>query len=565
MTRTLKYIYASLFILIVVCCSCTKHLEKLNENPNGTDPANANPNLVLPTVLTEAGRAFTNLGFGDIAGVMQYTQKDGWSGGHNNYDWGGTNDWSNYYAILRNNEFVYQKALASGDELLEGISLVMRSLMFGLLSDIYGDVPYTASLQGEKGGQENTFPVYQDQQFIYMDILSNLDKANTLLSKSKNDYSNNIDHVDVYFQGNPGKWRKFANSLALRYYMRLSEKLPDVAREGIQRITSDPTGYPIITAAAEDAAMSFPGDSQADSWPTNVTFDSDDASTYRRIKMADTFVRALLELNDPRIGIWADKVQIFLLEDDAFPPGTDRVADTVVNGEDRKVRYISQDVLSLRGLTVNDINQDPNYVGLPTALTLPQGYNLSTDLNQAAKNPHVSWLNDIYQGSRGPLLLSRLISAAEVQFILAEAALRGWVGIDPEAAYNSAIRASFDAWGIGVAYEDYISQPEVRFDGSQKQIITQKWIANWSNATEAWFDFRRTGYPELQGVQGQTLAPMLPIRLYYPLDEQRLNSRNLQAAADKLETTPYSGFGANGSKNSPWSRMWLLQGTGKPW
>lgn len=561
----MKYIYASLFISVMAFAGCTKHLQELNENPNGTDPANANPNLVLPTVLTEAARAFTALGFGDIAGVMQYTQKDGWGGGHNNYDWGGSNDWSGYYAILRNNEFVYQKALASNDELLQGVTLVMKSLVFGLLTDIYGDIPYEASLQGQKGSQENSFPVYQDQQSVYSDILQNLDKANTLLSKAKTDYTNDISNIDVFYGGNPAKWRKFANSLALRYYMRLSEKLPDVAKDGIQRITSAPAQYPLITSAADDAAMSFPGSNQSDSWPTNVTFDSDNASTYRRIKMADTFVRALLGFNDPRIGIWANKVQIFLHEDDSYPPGTDRIADTVIDGETRKVRYISQDVLSARGVTVADINQDPNYVGLPTALTLPQGYNLSPDLNQASKNPHVSWLNDIYQSAKGPLLKSRLVSAAEVQFILAEAALRGWAAVDPEAAYKAGIKASFDAWGLGGEYNAYLTQPGVPYDGTQKQIITQKWIANWSNATESWFDYRRTGFPELQGVQGHTLAPVLPVRLYYPRDEQRLNSNNEQSASNNLETTTYSGFGADGSKNSPWSRMWLLQNTGKPW
>lgn len=131
--KTIKIIYTTLFILAAsaILFSCTKYLEKLNENPNGADPDKANPNLVISTVLTEAGKAFTTLGFGDVAGVMQYTQKDGWAGGHNNYDWGGSNDWSGYYSILRNNQFVYNKAVASNDELLEGITLVMNAMMFG--------------------------------------------------------------------------------------------------------------------------------------------------------------------------------------------------------------------------------------------------------------------------------------------------------------------------------------------------------------------------------------------------------------------------------------------------
>ena len=49
------------------------------------------------------------------------------------------------------------------------------------------------------------------------------------------------------------------------------------------------------------------------------------------------------------------------------------------------------------------------------------------------------------------------------------------------------------------------------------------------------------------------------------LDERNLNTANESAASDLLETTQYSGFGADGAKNSPWSKPWVIQGTGKPW
>ncbi len=564
--KTIKSIYTVLFLLIITSnISCTKDLEKLNENPNGADPALANPNLVLSTVLTQTGMAFTNLGFGDVAGVMQYTQKDGWTGGHNTYDWGGNNSWGHYYDILRNNQFVHDKAIETQNELLEGITLVMKSMLFGLLTDLYGDVPYESALNGNKGGKENIFPVYQDQQSIYEDILINLGKANTLLSKSKNDYPTKVDMVDVYYQGNPAKWRKLANSLSLRYYLRISEKLPAVAKAGIEKIVNDPANFPIITAAGDDASMSFPGNGKDDSWPTNVTYDSEDGSTYRRIKMGQPFVQTLLDHNDPRLALWASKVKIFLQLDENLPPGTDKTKDTTVNGEARKVRYISPDIISSRGLTPSQINQNPNYVGLPIALTGPQAYNLSPDLNQASRNPHVSWLSEMYQSAKGPLLKSRLMSAAEVHFIIAEAAVKGWTTANAGASYNAGIKASLDAWGLGGMYAAYVANPKVIFDQTQKQIITQKWIANWTNATEAWFDFRRTGFPEIHGVAGRTIAPELPVRFYYPKDEQRLNSTNQMAASNKLESTPFSAFGADGNKNSPWSKMWLLQGTGKPW
>src|SRR5690606_1000105 len=147
-----------------------------------------------------------SLGYGDVAGVMQYTQKDGWAGGHNNYDWGGDNPWTGYYDILRNNQFVYNKAVAAEDEFQQGITLVIKVMVFGLLTDLYGDVPYTSSLQGDQGGKDKTFPSYDDQQSIYEGILNDLKTANTLLSKPKSEYENNPGNVDMFYNGDPAKW-----------------------------------------------------------------------------------------------------------------------------------------------------------------------------------------------------------------------------------------------------------------------------------------------------------------------------------------------------------------------
>lgn len=544
--------------------SCTKTLEKMNENPNGADPATVNPNLVLSTVLTQSGQAFVALGYGDIAGVMQHTQLDGWGSGHNEYDWGGSNSWSGYYDILRNNQFVYNKAVSLKYELHQGITLVMKSMIFGLITDLWGDAPYSQALKGDEGSQETTFPVFDPQQKIYEGILADLEAANTLLSKPQSEYKGNIDAADVYYGGNASKWRKLANSLALRYYMRISEKMPEVAKAGIEKIANNPAQYPIITTAAEDATMAFPGNSDADSWPSNATYNSD-SSNYRRIKMCNTFVTALEAFRDPRIAVFANKVETFLMVKAGLPAGTDLIKDTIVAGENRKVRYLSSDILSAKGLTVNDINQDVNYVGLPVALAGPQAYNLSPDLNQASHNPHVSWVNSNFANAKSGIKV-KLMTAAEVHFILAEAAaVKGWNAGDAQSHYNAGIEASFAAWGIGAEAVNYIAQPEVAFDGTLKQIIQQKWIASWSAATEAWFDWRRTGFPELHGVQGRTIAKELPVRFYYQLDERNLNGANVTAANALLETTQYSNFGADGAKNSPWSKPWIIQGTGKPW
>ncbi|MBA4168035.1 MAG: SusD/RagB family nutrient-binding outer membrane lipoprotein, partial [Chitinophagaceae bacterium] len=468
------------------------------------------------------------------------------------------------YEVLRNNKFVYDKGVKLKSELHQGISLVMKCMVFGMIADMWGDAPYTQALMADNGDSSITSPAYDSQQTIYEGILADLETANTILSKQRSEYTISIGSADVYYNGDPAKWRKLANSLALRYYMRISDKMPSEAQTGIEKIIADPAKYPVITSVADDATMSFPGNSDADSWPSNATYNAD-SSNYRRIKLCNTLVTALEALHDPRISVYANKVTIFLHVSGSLPSGTDMITDTVVNGESRQVRYISPDVLSSKSLTVNDINQDVNYVGLPVALSGPQAYNLSPDLNQASRNPHVSWVNSSFANAKSGIK-ARLLSAAEVHFILAEAsAVKGWNAGDAETHYKQGIQSSFAAWQIPNEADNYIAQPEVAFDGTQKQIIEQKWIAGWSVATESWFDWRRTGFPELHGVNGRTKAKELPVRFYYELNERNLNSANLAKALNDLETTSLSNFGADGEKNSPWSKPWIAQGTGKPW
>lgn len=544
--RSIK-IFALGILLASALFSC-KDLTVLNQNPNGINPLTANPNLVMSTVLTETGKSFVNLGYQDLAGVMQHTQKDGWSGGHNTYEWGGSQSWASYYDILRNNQYVYDRSVTLNWEMHQGISLVIKSMMFGLITDLWGDAPYSAALKGADGGTANTFPAYDSQEAIYTGILADLEKANTLLSKNAVEYTSTPGTADVYYQGNPTKWRKLANSLMLRFYMRISTKKPDVAKAGIEKIMANAVQYPIITAIADDAAMPFAGNSNDDSWPANAVYDAS-ASNYRRLKMAATFVNKLLELKDPRIAVWANKVQIPLVVDANLPKGTDKIE----NGK----RYLSPDKVVGR-----DVNTNPDYVGLPTGLIGGASYNLSPTAEQAANNPHVSWLNDIYKQAKGPLLRSRMMSAAEVRFILAEAALKGWsVAGAAKTHYEAGVKASLDTWGTTAAYATYIAQKGVAHDGTLKQIIEQKWISSWTAAQEAWFDYRRTGFPELT-VGPASIRKVLPVRFYYMLDERNLNKINTEAAMSKLESTIHTE--ADG-KNSAWSKPWLLQGGSKPW
>jgi len=85
--------------------------------------------------------------------------------------------------------------------------------------------------------------------------------------------------------------------------------------------------------------------------------------------------------------------------------------------------------------------------------------------------------------------------------------------------------------------------------------MEQKWIASWTAATESWFDWRRTGLPDIKtGPNARRDNP--PLRFYYGSDERNLNGINYAAAVSKLQPTADNGEDDN---DSAWSKMWLLQ------
>ena len=268
--------------------------------------------------------------------------------------------------------------------------------------------------------------------------------------------------------------------------------------------------------------------------------------------MAATLVEALQALDDPRLGVWANKIETPLV----LATGEAEDTDEIRNGERFVGSKLVDDHLDIVG---EPVNFDKEYVGLPTAITLGPAFNLKKEFNQGSYNPHVSQLNDIYKEVSGPLLKSRLISAAEVHFILAEAALKGWASGGAEAHYNEGVKQSLKAWGLEDAYSSYIAGAAY---GGLEDIMEQKWIASWTSATQSWFDYRRTGLPDLQAGPAAK-RPALPLRFYYHIDEIDNNTQNAEAAIQKLETTSFKGDDA--SNNSAWSKMWLLQGTGEPY
>ena len=534
-------------------------LDDTNKNPNGVSPSEANVNMLMPTVMVGAAKNALNLGYQDVAGVVQHTQKDGWYSAHNSYDWG-PSDWNGYYSLLRTNEFLIKRSEEVGSDFHKAIGLTMKSFLFGMVTDLWGDAPYTYALQGSKSELDYQFPIYDSQEVIYKGVIEDLKTAAAIFASTPS--TNVIPQYDVYFAGNATRWQKFTNSLLLRYYMRISDKLPEIAKPGIEAIYN--SGI-YLTDASEDAVMAYLGASADDSWPTAASFDA--GSNFRRLKPANTLLDPMLATNDPRVPVWFRKVHCRWVEDKTLTVATDPyirkngvIQNGVVSmGDDQYLKEIAAGNKYTRHYNPDLLGyklDTREYVGLPTGSLSPSAHNLNPTPGQQLENQHVSQIGDVFRLAKADLLKARIISTAEVSFILAEAAVKGYAVGDAKTHYENGIKASLNTWGVSSGYDAYIAQPGVAFDGTAKQILTQKWIASWTSATEAWFDYKRTGLPDFK-TGPASMEPVMPVRFPYGNNELNFNAEEVETAVGRLEVSQY---GSEIGPNNQWAKPSLFLG-----
>lgn len=563
----IKNIFSILLIIPFAFISCTDGFEEANTNPNGLSPSEAHPNLLISTVMTGIATSTTDRGFaGDTGAGAQYTQQDSWSS--NRYTWSTGTIWNDYYSLLRTNKLAHDRSVELGLEFHRGVSLVLKSMLFGTLTDFYGDIPYT---QASTGNLEDgtSRPEYDTQQFVYTGIIADLETASGIFAAG--DVTGIDPSQDVFYNGDPKKWEKLTNSLLLRYYMRLSEKDPSTAQTGFQNTATKP----LIVSTDDDCILAYAGGTEDISWPNSGQFGT--GSDFWRVKACATLTDKLFELGDPRMNMWFEPVEIETLVVPAADPNLGGEDITEVNG----IRYVSDATIGVdyaiysadtyaadlaAGLVLIGVGE---FVGLPVAVsnTDPYIYNFldkSSDAARGGKNPYVSKMNAVFnqKNDGGEFLNARLMSAAEVHFLMAEAAQRTWV-TNAQGHYEMGIQASLDTWGMGDQYSDYIDNPGVAFDGGLglAQIMEQKWIANMFNGDQAYLDWRRTGLPAF--VAGPfAREDVMPLRFIYPADEININGDNYNIGASTLVETSYSTTDPN---DSPYARPWIVQGVSSPW
>lgn len=574
--KIIKYNIIKLVLVsfLVINVACSESLTELNVSPNALADTEVDIKFVLTGVLSSSAQMQTQLTYdwGELSAATQYLQRDFTSYEENNYQWSPV-DYNSFYRPLKNAQYIYERAENEKEgqvrNYYQAVALIMKAYGFGFLTSAFGDVPYSEALRAEQGGDAYQ-PVYDTQQDVFFAILSDLERANELLSSAG--VISEVADADLVYQGDSQKWRRFANSLRLRFYMRLSDKSEMDAQNAFESIVQ--SNIPLIETNEDNAAVDFVGTGSDNSWPGGPLNWSNRSEFYRR-KPSSTIVNDLIALGDPRLTKWVAPVDVQLVA------GTE---NSLVLEEGRLKRYTNADVAAINSDAnmENDLNTSL-FVGLPIALNSPNDFNMGAEtLTEfgdvistlsadtylaAAANPHSSYLTPMYSENTNELVKAVFMNAAEVEFLLAEASARGWINDNAYAHYENGIQLSFGQYDIMdgdveavydeendvlVAFDEaaYLSNAQSVFNAASnplEPIMHQKWISQWLTF-ESWFDWRRTGFPELdQYIISGTRGQETPVRFIY---SDPYNEANL---LDAIST------GLNPPENDQWSQMWLLQ------
>lgn len=401
---------------------------------------------------------------GDIyAGYMSGINN--WNGGANTQiyaltgvDWANvpyTEAFTNVMPAWLNLKYAHDNELLDDD--IFAVANVLKVLSLHRVSDIYGPLPILHF------GETNN--PYDSQEACYKHFFETLDSAIAVLKEmvENNPDAKPLEEVDVLYHGDYSKWLKFANSLKLRLAMRICYVEPLLAKQYAAEAVRDG-----VIEAVDDSAL---------------------FQNWGSITIINPLEKLWNEYGDTRMGA---------------------SMDSYLNGyDDPRLPVYFQ--------PVTDGEHKGEYRGVANGMPNPE-----QDDYKTLSSPNV-W----EKSTQSPL---RWMMASEVAFLRAEGAMRGWeMGGTAEHFYNKGIELSFLENGLSAAAAaeyaaDFESVPRAFTDVSAantkydipvrgtitikwvngaseeeqlERIITQKWIAMFPNGTEAWSEFRRTGYPKI--------------------------------------------------------------------
>jgi hypothetical protein len=346
-------------------------------------------------------------------------------------------------------------------------------------------------------------PVFDKQKDIYLDLFKKLEEANTLLA-------NGVAIVptgDPVYQGDVSKWRRLGNSLYLRLLLRISAKA-DVSAQVIAKIKemidTNPAKYPIMQNNTHTAKILWNGTNSSTSVYSSPFMINVRAVDFRTPAISEFFMGNLTTWADPRIN---------------------------------------------QSLGKNNVNRwgispGPNgYVGVPSGYAT--GSNITKQsyfYSDAQTNNPTTLQTDPNTGI--------IMNVAEVDFILAEAAAKGWINTTGETYYYKGIADAINYWLPNLyintsdpAVKAYAVAADIDWNNalplntktsgtaSKMELIQlQKYYAMFLVDFQQWFEYRRTGHPFLIPGTGLANGGKMPARLNYPLISQSTNPTSYKNA-----------------------------------
>ena len=417
-------------------------------------------------------------------GSPRYEYNDGWIG----------NQWKEFYTRELRRSVAMEDSY--GEDPLYTDAMAIKDIwmvyFWSRMSDTYGDIPYFNTAKGE------AVP-YTSQQEIYTDLFARLDNAITSITGDLDQYSYGADY-DLVYKGDALQWRKFGNSLRLRLAMRISNADATMAQAEAQAAVNGAGG--LMTSNADVAKVPM----WSKGW---YDYLQQMAWNWNNIRMSKTMSNNLYNQSsageDPRAPIW------FTYQVEGEAKTKEEAGFSIYNGIENGFNLVPSD----------------------------------SDKNFATINLEGEYIDFVGDGGENGMYCP-VMFYSEVKFLEAEAALRGWISGDANALYKQGVEASMEYVGVdATAATDYIAGlPNISgaTEASLKQLITQKWVANFPNGVEAWSDFRRTDYPDItlpkDGVSGSATvtAGTWVKRVRYPNNEHDQNEANMPSALNTLET-----------------------------
>ncbi len=544
----MKKILVLITTVSLVISSCQKSAfreDELLARRNALE--SAEPALLMSSIIQKSAYLYQNkggMGARNLAAAMQYLQGNRSSDDNTYLGFRQPkSDLYEYTAVIRMVQAAIVDVNKKGLKTHEGIFRIFNSMLWATVTDLYGDIFYTEGLRGQEG---ILFPKFDEQKDIYPALIQNLKDAAQLIADGKEP----IDKAyDIMYAGDKVKWTKLANSLRLRYLMRMSGKA-NVATE-----VAAVAALPLLADVPDNATIGYVDGNVSMSSPFG-RLNNDPVGNFNMHRPSKTLVDTLKALNDERLRVWVAPME----KPWAATTDSGRIANGVRTLVQKGYTYtyqwefIDRNNPRIRAITNVIVDSMTIYAGYPAGSQVTVlNSNGSYDFSDTRMNFKISKFSQLFNENAHPLIRACVMLSDEVQFLLAEAAVKGMITGNPEAFYKKGVELSYRRWGEALP-ASYFNNPLAAFPATDKTkqlgvIGLQKWLGLFMMANEAYADYRRTRVPylETRGLLSPTLNPF-PLRYRYPESEMRNNAANYQAAIAKLN-----------QGDTEFSKIWLVQ------